>query len=282
MTNASRTSRAAGSRAGRRLTTIAALVLLSLSSASCGGPTRPGSPASSDPVSGQGAAITVLAAASLTESFGQIARDFEATQSATQPATVVTLSFGGSSTLAAQITAGAPADVFAAASEATMSVITDAGAVANEPRPFASNTLQIAVPASNPGQVTGLADLADPSRRIALCAPQVPCGAAAEKVFAAARLTARPDTLEQDVKAVLNKVALDEVDAGLVYATDVRAAGDRVRGIAFPQADQAVTVYPIANLTQSSHPAAAQAFVDYVTSPPGQAVLIRAGFGQPR
>jgi molybdate transport system substrate-binding protein len=260
------------SRLFRRLAAGLAAAAL-LVAPGCGtGPPEP------EPASGAPAAtppLVVFAAASLTDAFTTIADDFQRRTGQT-----VTLSFGSSATLATQITAGAPADVFAAASPATMTTVTDAGA-AGAPVDFAANTLQIAVPEGNPRRVSGLADFGDADRTIALCAPQVPCGAAAERVFAAAGITPRPDTLEQDVKAALAKVAADEVDAALVYRTDVIAAADRVDGIDFPQAGQAVNTYPIAVLTASRAPLAAQAFVDHVRSPEGRAVLDEAGFAPP-
>jgi molybdate transport system substrate-binding protein len=146
---------------------------------------------------------------------------------------------------------------------------------------FAGNVLQIAVPAGNPAGVTGLADLADPARTVALCAPEVPCGAAAGRLFDAAGLTAAPDTLEEDVKAALTKVQLGEVDAALVYATDVRAAGDDVEGIEVPQAAEVVNEYPITALAAAPNPAGAQAFVDLVLSEEGQEALADAGFRAP-
>lgn len=220
--------------------------------------------------------VTVLAAASLSEAFTTIGHDFEAAH----PGTTVTFSFGSSATLATQVTQGAPADVFAAASPATMRTVTDAGA-ADRPTDFAANTLEIAVPPGNPGRVTGLADFAEPRLRLAVCADQVPCGAAAATVFAAAGVVPRPDTLESDVKAVLQKVTSDEVDAGLVYRTDVVAAGDRVQGIAFPEASRAVNRYPLAVLRESRNPGTAQAFVDQVLSAAGQRRLREAGFARP-
>lgn len=220
--------------------------------------------------------VTVFAAASLTGAFTDIAEDFEQAH----PGTSVTLSFGASSALAQQIVAGAPADVFAAASPATMEVVTGAGDAA-APQVFVRNSLQIAVPPDNPGRIEGLADLADPARTIALCAEQVPCGAAAAEVFAVAGLTAAPDTLEQDVRAALSKVQLGEVDAALVYRTDVLSAGNRVRGIAFPESGQAVNDYPVATLRDAPNRAAARAFVAHVLSPEGQRVLVDAGFELP-
>jgi molybdate transport system substrate-binding protein len=243
--------------------------------AACGTSTSPGGTASGGSSGQAGAPITVLAAASLTESFNQIGADFKAKSGST-----VTFSYGSSATLATQITQGAPADVFAAASPATMKTVTDAG-VATAPTNFVSNTLEIAVPKGNPGKITGLKDFADAGKKIAICDPSVPCGAAAVKVFAAAGITPKPDTLGTDVKATLAQVSNDEVDAALVYKTDVIAAGTDVQGIQFPEAAQAVNEYPIAPLKASKNAAAAQAFVDYVLSPEGQAVLTKAGFAKP-
>jgi len=129
--------------------------------------------------------------------------------------------------------------------------------------------------------VTGLADFAKPELKLALCAPAVPCGAAAVKVFAAAKITPKPDSLEEDVKAALTKFSLGEVDAALVYTTDVRAAGDKVQGIPFPEAEKAVNKYPICVLSAAPNKAAAQAFVDLVRSATGQAALKAAGFRTP-
>ena len=226
--------------------------------------------------SSSGDTITVAAAASLTQAFSEIGQDFEANN----PGSKLTFSFGSSATLATQITQGAPIDVFAAASPATMKTVTEAG-IANPPVDFASNTLQIAVPKGNPGKITGLSDFTDESRKIAICAPQVPCGAAAIQVFAAAKIVPAPDTLEQDVKAALQRVESDEVDAALVYKTDVLAAGDNVEGIEFPEAARAVNVYQIATLRASENAAFAQRFVEYARSVDGQAVLSEAGFGRP-
>jgi molybdate transport system substrate-binding protein len=255
------------------------LVLLALATAlvillgACSATTQPAAPSSSAQGSSSGGDITVLAAASLTEAFTQIGKDFETKNAGS----TVTFSFGSSATLATQIVQGAPADVFAAASPATMKTATVAGA-ADTPTDFVSNSLEIAVLEGNPHKIVGLGDFADQSMRIALCAPQVPCGAAAIKVFAAAKIVPKPDTLEQDVKATVQKVASDEVDAALVYTTDVIAAGNQVDGIEFAEAQQAVNTYPIATLRDSRNPALAKAFVDYVLSPAGQAVLAKAGF----
>jgi molybdate transport system substrate-binding protein len=227
--------------------------------------------------SGLSGKIVVLAASSLTESFTALGKGFEAEH----PGTTVSFSFAASSELATQIEQGAPADVFASASPATMAQVSDAGDTAGTPVTFVRNTLEIAVPAGNPAKVTGLADFAKKDLTIALCAPEVPCGAAADKVFAAAKVTPAPDTLEADVKATLAKVTLGEVDAALVYKTDVIAAGDKVAGIDFPEAAGAVNDYPIAVLADARKPATAQAFVDLVMSAAGQKVLSEAGFQLP-
>jgi molybdate transport system substrate-binding protein len=263
-------------RGYKRVSLHALAIALGILLSACGMGTEPATPGSSTASSSVGGGITVLAASSLTEAFTQIGKDFEAKNEGS----TVTFSFGSSATLATQIVQGAPADVFAAASPATMQTVTAAGA-ADAPRDFVSNTLEIAVLKGNPRKITGLEDFADDSKRIALCAPQVPCGAAAIKVFAAAKIIPKPDTLEQDVKATLQKVASDEVDAALVYKTDVIATGDEVDGIEFDEARQAINTYPIATLKDSKNSLLAKAFVDYVLSPEGQAVLANAGFAKP-
>lgn len=256
------------------------VLALTCAAASCGtgetsapGDASPDGPADGSAVQGT---VTVFAAASLTGTFSQLAAEFERAN----PGATVVLNLGASSALAQQILSGAPADVFAAASPATMATVTDAGG-AGEATVIAGNTLQIAVPPGNPGGVTGLADLARPELTIALCDEQVPCGAAAEQVFERAGLTSAPDTLEQDVKAALSKVQLGEVDAALVYVTDVLAAGARVEGIAFPEAGAVVNDYPLAVLTDAPHPTGAAAFRSYVLSEEGQRVLVEAGFERP-
>ena len=220
--------------------------------------------------------LTVFAAASLTGAFTTLGDRFEAAH----PGTHVTFSFGASSELATQIAQGAPADVFASASPATMETVTAAGE-ASGPQTFASNVLEIAVPAGNPAKVVGLADFARPGIKVALCAEQVPCGAAAVKLLRAVGVTAHPVTLEKDVKAALSKVQLGEVDAALVYRTDVQAAAGKVTGIEIPEAGGAVNRYPIAALAHARNAAAARAFVAYVLSADGRAVLRDAGFTLP-
>lgn len=259
----------------RRPTRAVLAVATVLALAGCGGAAPGSGPApTQDGLRGD---LTVFAAASLTDTFTALGDAF----TAEHPDVEVTFNFGGSSGLAEQIGSGAPADVFASASPSTMATVVDAGGADGEPTTFTSNTLQIVVPAGNPAGVTGLADLADSDLTIALCAAEVPCGAASEQVLTAAGVTPAPDTLEQDVRAVLTKVELGEVDAALVYRTDVLAAGDSVEGLDFPEAAEAVNDYPIVVLTEAPNPEAAQAFVDLVLSDEGQQVLRDAGFGAP-
>ena len=232
----------------KALAVLAAATALALCGCSAGPASGPDSAAPSAPGPGSGAAsgpvsgtVAVFAAASLGDVFAAIEDEF----TAANPDVTVVVNYGGSSGLAEQIVQGAPADVFAAASPATMTTVADAG-LAADPTVFASNTLELVVPAGNPGAVGELADLERPELAVALCALEVPCGAASAKALAAAGLGASVDTYEQDVKAVLTKVELGEVDAGLVYRTDVLAAGDAVEGIRFAGAEAAVTEYPIA------------------------------------
>lgn len=255
---------------------LAVVAVAALSLTGCGGGStgQPNSGAGGGAVTGE---VTVFAAASLTESFTQLGKQFEAEH----PGTSVRFSFGGSSTLAQQINNGAPADVFASASPTNMKQVGDAGEVSGQPTTFARNTLQIAVAKGNPKHISALADVGRPDVRLALCAEQVPCGAAAKQAFQAANLTPKPVTMEQDVKATLTKVQLGEVDAALVYRTDVAATGGRVDGVDFPEAARAVNDYPIATLAKAPHGAAGKAFVDYVLSPPGRDALRKAGFDTP-
>ncbi|HYQ68205.1 molybdate ABC transporter substrate-binding protein [Actinophytocola sp.] len=255
---------------------VAALSLVGCGSGDTGASTEPTttSESAAPAITGD---VNVFAAASLTESFTQLGKDFEKAH----PGVKVVFNFAGSSALATQINQGAPADVFASAAPKNMTDVTTTGAITGKPVTFVTNTLEIAVPAGNPAKITGLADFAKPDLKIALCAEQVPCGAAAKKVFQAAGITAAPDTLEQDVKAVLTKVQLDEVDAALVYRTDVKAAGDKVEGIEFPESDKAVNEYPIAVCAKAPNADGARAFVDYVLSDKGRDVLTKAGFGAP-
>ncbi|MBF9131138.1 molybdate ABC transporter substrate-binding protein [Plantactinospora sp. S1510] len=256
------------------LVAVAALAVLAVTA--CGDSDSGGAPADGgDP--GITGTVTVFAAASLTESFTTIGRNFEAAN----PGVKVTFSFAGSSALANQINQGAPADVFASAAPANMKTVTGAGNGDGTPTTFVKNQLVIAVPKGNPDGVTGLVDLTGPDAKVALCAEQVPCGAAARKALDAAGVELTPVTLEQDVKAALAKVRLGEVDAALVYRTDAKAGAAEVDGIEFPESAGAVNDYPIIVLKDAANPAAARAFVSHVLSDAGRGVLTAAGFQAP-
>ena len=218
--------------------------------------------------------LTVFAAASLTDVFTALGDRLMDDN----PELDVQFNFAGSSALATQITQGAPADVFASANQQQMTVVTDENLQAEDPQVFTENVLEIAVPQGNPAGITGLADFAREELTLAICAPDVPCGAAAEEVFGIAGIDAVPDTLEEDVRAALTKVELGEVDAALVYASDVASAGDGVEGVGFPEAEQAINEYPICTLAAAPNPEAAQAFVDLVLSDEGRRALEGAGF----
>ena len=260
-------------RAVHTLTAVA-LVLTGCGASGTTGTAAPaGSGTSSASLSGT---VNVFAAASLKEAFSALGTTFEAAH----PGTDVVFNFGPSSGLATQITQGAPADVFASASTTSMDQVVAAGAVAT-PTDFAKNIMAIAVPPENPAEVAQVSDLAEPGVKVALCQATVPCGSTAAKVFANAMITVTAVTQEVDVKAVLSKVSLGEVDAGVVYVTDVLAAGDKVTGIDIPAGINASTTYPIAALTASANSVAAQAFADYVLLPDGAAALTAAGFAKP-
>lgn len=251
---------------------VTALLTLGACSSSGSSAQKPAS--SSRKPSGE---VTVFAAASLRESFTALGKEFEKDH----PGTEVTFSFGGSDTLAAGIVGGAPADVFAAASTATMAIVTGEKAAAGTPATFARNQLEIATLPGNPHRVTSLKDLTEPGRKVVLCDRTVPCGAAAQKALDAGGLKLTPVSYEQDVKSALTKVELKEADAALVYRTDVRAAGDKVEGVEFPESARAVNDYPIALLRNAPNPGAAKAFMALVRSAEGQKVLTGDGFLKP-
>ncbi len=263
----------------RRLLTAAAVAsLAALALAGCAQDTPATSTAPSTTTSSTPAlsgAITVDAAASLNQVFPQLYTEFQKAN----PGTTITFNFGGSSALAAAIVAGAPVDVFAAASAKTMATVSDASLTAATPVVVAQNKLEIAVPPGNPGKITGLTDFADASKTIVVCDKTVPCGVAATGVFTIAKITAKPDSYEPDVTSVLTKVEGNDADAGLVYVTDVKAAGSKVEGITFPEADQAITAYPIAAIKTSKNAALADAWVAFVQA--HEAELQAAGFLAP-
>lgn len=274
MTRTARRSR----RTRRTLQVAGAAGLVALSACSSSGSdsssAKPGSGSAQDKISGT---VTVFAAASLQESFRALGKEFEKAH----PGTKVTFSFGGSDSLAASITGGAPADVFAAASPKTMKIVTDKGDAAGAPATFVRNQLEIATLPGNPDKVASLKDLTEPGLKVVLCDKEVPCGAAAQKALDAGGLTLTPVSYEQDVKAALTKVELKEADAAVVYKTDVHAAGGKVEGVEFPESADAVNDYPIVQLKNTQNAAAARAFIALVRSAEGQKVLTGAGFLKP-
>jgi molybdate transport system substrate-binding protein len=270
-----------GARTGAAVALAGALGLAAVagcsSSRSSAAASGPSSSAASSSTSSLSGTVTVFAAASLTGTFTQLGKDFEAAH----PGVTVKFNFGGSDTLAASIVSGAPADVFAAASTATMGTVTKAGDATGTPTVFVKNQLEIAVPPGDPKGIKTLSDLTKPGVKVALCAPTVPCGAAAVKAEAAWKIKINPVTLETDVKSALTKVELGEVDAALVYQTDVKAAGGKVEGMEFAEAAKAINDYPIAVLKDAPNATAAQAFVAFVLSAHGRGVLSAAGFQNP-
>lgn len=221
--------------------------------------------------------VLVLAAASLTDAFGELADAFEAAN----PGVTVELSFAGSSALATQIQEGAPADVFASADTSNLAEVVESGDVTAEPEVLVRNELQIVVPAGNPGGVQGLDDLARDELLVGLCAPAVPCGALAREALANAGVEAAPDTDEPDVRALLTKVEAGELDAGIVYRTDVSSAGDAVEGVEIPAEVNVVAEYLIAPLARAPNATGADAFVGFARSDEGRAILESHGFRSP-
>lgn len=254
---------------------IAAVCAAAVVSACSGTPSPP--PAADPAAGGVTGAITVFAASSLRSVFATLAEQFETSH----PGTTVTLSFAGSADLLTQLTAGAPADVFAPADEKTMGKAVDAGLAAGVPTTFATNTLTVITQPGNPKGIASVADLAKPEVSVVVCAPQVPCGAAAAKIESAAGVALRPVSEESAVADVLGKVVSGQADAGLVYVTDAKTAGGAVTSVAIPQSAEAVNSYPIAVLAEANNPAAARLFVDLVTGPQGRQALAEAGFAGP-
>ncbi|MFF7162011.1 molybdate ABC transporter substrate-binding protein [Streptomyces sp. NPDC008086] len=264
-----------------RMAAVSAAALLALSacsSADSGAPAKSDSASASTSSPGKVSGdVTVFAAASLKESFETLGKRFEKEH----PGTEVTFSFGGSDSLAASITGGAPADVFASASPKTMKIVTDADGASGTPATFVRNQLEIATLPGNPRKIGSLEDLTESDLKVVLCDKEVPCGAAAQKALDASKLTLTPVSYEQDVKAALTKVELKEADAAVVYKTDVHAAGDKVEGVEFPESADAVNDYPIALLKESKNTEAAKAFIALVRSAEGRQVLSEAGFLKP-
>jgi molybdate transport system substrate-binding protein len=248
---------------------LALLLCATLALAGCGSSGGPDGDAAD-------ATVTVFAASSLKGAFTELGKQFEADHDGVE----VVFSFAGSSDLVAQIEGGADADVVASADEANMDKLS-ADDLVGEPLLFASNTLEIAVPPGNPGRVENLDDLTDDSLKLVVCAPEVPCGAAATELAEKSGLTFKPVSEEQSVTDVLNKVISGEADAGLVYVTDVKAAGEEVEGVGVSEAEDVVNYYPVATVADSDEAELAQDFMDLVTGDEGARVLADAGFGKP-
>jgi molybdate transport system substrate-binding protein len=245
---------------------LAAFCVLALTSG-CGSSDQPAA----------GGKIIVFAAASLKKTFSDIGEQFKAEN----PGSSVEFSFAGSSDLVTQLTQGAPADVFASADTKNMEKAVQAGLLAGDPVNFASNTLTIAVAPGNPKKIASFKDLTQQGLNVVVCAPQVPCGSATQKVEQATGVTLNPVSEESSVSDVLNKVTTGQADAGIVYVTDAIGAGDKVAAVAFPEAAGAVNTYPIAVLKGSKNSELARKFVDLVIGESGQKVLDAAGFAKP-
>jgi molybdate transport system substrate-binding protein len=251
----------------------AALALLL--TVACGGVTSQSSASrSADQVTGS---LTVLAAASLTDGFNKIGEQFKAKHTGLD----LQFSYAGSQTLVTQIQQGAPADVFASADQPNMQKVVDGGLNSGAPRIFARNRLQIVVQAGNPKQIQTVADLARPGVKFDACAPGVPCGTYATNVLNKANVKVTPVSQEDNVKAVVTKVSLGEVDAGIVYTTDVRSGGAKVAGVTIPDDVNVTASYPIVALKAATNQTAAQAFIGFVTGSEGQKALASYGFLSP-
>ena len=232
-----------------------------------------GSPAAAKP----SGTLVVFAATSLTDAFNQIGAQFEKAD----PGVSVKFNYNGSSSLATQITQGAPADVFASASPTNMTTVTDQGLASTTPQVFTRNQGEIMVEAGNPGHVTSLASLDNPALKVVTCAPEVPCGKLATTLFKNAGVTVKPVSQEQNVGGVVTKVTLGEADAGIVYVTDVKANGSKTTGVAIPASQNTITDYPIAEVKGAPNATAAAAFIHYVMGTSGQQVLKSLGFLPP-
>lgn len=257
-------------------------LLLSLLFAGCG-------PASSAPrtdsSTGTLRTLTVFAAASLTDAFTEIGANFEAAN----PGVTVTFNFAGSQALSTQIMEGAPADVFASANSAQMEALISGGVIRQDaPQIFLANALVIIVPQGNPAGVSGVEDLVNAGLKLVLAAEEVPVGKYSREAFDLmgthlgsdfkGRVLANIVSNEDNVRQVVAKVRLGEADAGIVYASDAVSVPELPK-IVIPAEMNVTAVYPIAPLTGSSHPELAEAFVEFVLSPEGQAVLQKWGFG---
>lgn len=242
---------------------LSVMLVLPLALTACG----------SDDTGGDSSTLRILAAASLTESFMALEKTYEKEH----PEVDVTLSFDSSAILVEQLSQGLEADILATADEKSMDEAVAADVITGTPVAFATNTLVIATPAGNPAKITGLDDLDDAT--FAVCVPAAPCGDATRRLLELNQLSPKPATEEENVKGVLTKVTTGEVDAGLVYASDAQAAGDKVEVVKAENASEIVNVDPIAAVKGSENGEAAQDWIDLVTGEQGQEVLDSYGFG---
>lgn len=256
-------------RAAAALVTAALLIPLT----ACGGDGESSEDAGAD-TKGEKAELTVLAAASLTDVFKTAGAAYEKDH----PGTEIRFSFEGSQALAAKVRQGAPADALVTADTKTMDGLESE---TGKPAVIAKNRLVIATGKDNPKKVRTLKDLGESGLKVVLAAPEVPVGRYGKQVLDAQRVDVKPVSQETDVRAVLSKVALGEADAGLVYKTDVTAAGGKAEGVAIPDAQNAIASYPAATLKASEHTDAAAEFVTWLKSAKAQKILRDAGFQKP-
>jgi molybdate transport system substrate-binding protein len=253
------------------------LAILGLVSAACGSSASKTAATTTATVPAIKGDITVFAASSLTAAFNEVGTAF----TAANPDAKATFSYDASSALVAQIIQGAPADLFASADTANMDKLTTPSLNGTAPVVFATNLLQIIVAPGNPKGITGVAALAKADLKVVLCAPEVPCGKYAKQILDTAKVTVTPASLEQNVKGVVTKVTAGEADAGIVYVTDVMAAGAKAAGVDIPADINVIAKYPIASVKASTHADVDQAFIDFLTGSDGQAILAKYGFGKP-
>jgi molybdate transport system substrate-binding protein len=253
---------------------LALLTVLALLAGCSSGASGGGSGSGGD---GKDRTLTVLAASSLTETFGELAKTFQKQH----PGVKVRFSFDSSATLAEQVTQGAPADVLATADTRTMKTVVDAKANDGQPKLFATNTMVLVVPKDNPADIAKFSDIESPKVSYVMCVVSAPCGALAKTLLDENKITAKPKSQEVDVKSVLSKIQLGEADAGLVYATDAKASASEVNPISIPKSGEYINDYPIVALKGSKDAKLAHDWVDLVLSSKGQQVLQDAGFGGP-
>ena len=259
------------------MTSRALLLAMLVTIESCGGGSTQSQPSTGSSAAPPSGTITIFVASSLTNAFDRVGNEL----TRLYPATRYTFNYGSSSTLATQIVNGAPADVFASADELNLQKIVDAALVQGSASIFATNRLQIAVAPGNPKRISSLADLARRDLVVVLAAPSVPAGKYALDALRKAGVTLAPASQEVDVRAVLNKVALGEADAGIVYITDVRSAAGRVAGVDIPEQHQVIARYPVVGLKESRDQRLSSLFIEFLLGPDGQRVLGDFGFTRP-